>query len=117
MKRRILFSVGIGDCDVQTFTVGGHGGAGKDTSNTGVRVVHRASGASGESRETRSQLKNKQTAFVRMAKTPVFQSWLRQRKCELETGKTIDEVVDEALTPENLKIEGRDELGRWVVLD
>lgn len=40
-NKTLLFSVTVEDCDVQTFTVGGNGGSGKDTSNTGVRVTHR----------------------------------------------------------------------------
>jgi hypothetical protein len=39
--RKLLFSVTIKDCDVQSFTVGGNGGGGKDTSNNGIRVIHR----------------------------------------------------------------------------
>ncbi len=41
MEKKLLFSVTIKDCDVDTFTVSGNGGAGKDTSQTGVRVTHR----------------------------------------------------------------------------
>lgn len=114
--REKAFSVTIADCDVQTFTVGGHGGAGKDTSNTGVRIVHRASGASGESRETRSQRKNKETAFRRMAESAPFQTWLRLRLAALQTGKTVAEIVDEMLAPQNLRVEGKDESGRWMPL-
>lgn len=40
-------------------------------------MIHHPSGARGESREERSQLQNKKTAFVRMAKTKEFQLWLR----------------------------------------
>jgi hypothetical protein len=39
--KELLFSVTIKDCEVQTFTVKGPGGGGKDTSQTGVRVIHR----------------------------------------------------------------------------
>jgi hypothetical protein len=39
--KKLLFSVTMNDCDVQTFTVKGNGGSGKDTSQTGIRIVHR----------------------------------------------------------------------------
>lgn len=39
-EKKLLFSVTIKDCRVDNFTVGGNGGAGKDTSNTGARVTH-----------------------------------------------------------------------------
>lgn len=38
--KHLLFSVTMKDCDLQFFTVGGPGGGGKDTSSTGVRIVH-----------------------------------------------------------------------------
>jgi protein subunit release factor A len=113
MKQK-LFSITIADCEVQTFTVGGHGGAGKDTSNSGVRVVHPPSGASGESRESRSQLENKRTAFRRMAKSRTFKQWVGIKAAELRTGKTVEMHVEESMAPENLKIEVRDEKGKWV---
>lgn len=40
-EKHLLFSVTINDCNVDTFTVGGKGGSGKDTSQTGIRVTHR----------------------------------------------------------------------------
>jgi protein subunit release factor A len=116
MKRK-LFSVTISDCKVQTFTVGGHGGAGKDTSNTGVRIVHPPSGATGEARESRSQLQNKRTAFKRMAESKAFQAWVRLKTAELAGEKSVEEKVEEALASKNLKIEQRNAAGTWEVVE
>jgi protein subunit release factor A len=113
--RRKLFSVTIKDCRVDTFTVGGHGGAGKDTSNTGVRVSHLPSHAVGVSSDTRSQRKNKEAAFTRMAQTKEFQLWARLKAAELSTGKTVDELVEEDMRPEKLKVEVRTQKG-WEIL-
>lgn len=113
MKKK-LFTVTIKDCKVETFTVGGHGGAGKDTSNTGVRIVHEESGAVGKATESRSQRQNKETAFKRMAESREFQNWIRRRAAELSTLKSVDELVDKMLEPKNLKIEYRTENG-WSV--
>lgn len=107
MSRELLFSVRIEDCKVQTFTVKGKGGAGKDTSNTGVRVVHPPSGAAGVGVTHRSQHKNKLDAFKRMRKDPKFKAWHRKMVAELMSGKTVEEKVDEAMQPENLKVEVR----------
>ena len=115
--REKVFSVTIADCRVDTFTVGGHGGAGKDTSNTGVRIVHEPSGAKGECQEQRSQLTNKQTAFRRMAETKAFKAWVRKVMAELATGKTLEQHVEEMMEPQHLKVEGRNERGAWVVID
>lgn len=113
--RKRLFSVTIKDCKVETFTVGGHGGAGKDTSNTGVRIVHPPSGASGRAVESRSQSKNKETAFKRMAESREFQMWVRMKAAELNTKRSIDEIVLEQMESSNLKVEYRTENG-WEVI-
>lgn len=112
-----LFSVTISDCRIDTFTVGGHGGSGKDTSNTGVRVTHVPSGASAEGTRSRSQLENKRSAFVQMAESGRFQKWARLMASQLTSGKTLDEKVDDEMKPVNLKVEVRGEDGKWKVTD
>lgn len=110
--RTKLFSVGIADCRVDTFTVGGHGGSGKDTSNTGVRITHEPSGAVGESREERSQLQNKRAAFRRMAESKAFKLWVDRKASEILHGSTIEQRVEESMTPDTLKVEYRN-AGGW----
>lgn len=85
-KRKVL-SVTIKDCDVQTFRAGGKGGQHQNKTETGIRIIHQPSGAVGESRETRSQLTNKRAAFMRMARSERFQTWLR-RQIGIETIET-----------------------------
>lgn len=114
MSRTKLFSVTINDCRVDTFTVGGHGGAGKDTSNTGVRITHEASGATGRATDTRSQFKNKQLAFRRMAETKDFRMWVKLAAARQAGRPSIEERVEADLTPSNLKIEVKDKHGRWI---
>lgn len=92
--RRPLFSVTKDDCVMQTFCVGGPGGGGKDTSNTGVRWTHPPSGAVGVGREERSQKANKERAFRRMAATPEFQKWVR-----IEAARRMGQAVE---TPEQI---------------
>lgn len=60
--RKPFLSVTMNDCDLQTFAAGGKGGQHQNCTNTGVRITHRASGAVGEARDSRSQLQNKQAA-------------------------------------------------------
>lgn len=73
VSRQRILSVSIKDCEVQTFRSGGPGGQNQNKRDTGVRVIHHPSGARGESREERSQLQNKRTAFLRMVDSPKFQ--------------------------------------------
>lgn len=62
MSKQKILSVTMADCDLQTFSAGGPGGQRQNHVQTGVRIIHRASGARGESREERSQWQNKKLA-------------------------------------------------------
>lgn len=94
--KTLLFSVTKKDFIQQTFSVGGHGGSGKDTSNSGVRLIHKDSGAVGEGRETRSNTQNRKIAFEKLVKTDKFQKWLK-----VETAKRMHQFVEE--TPEQIR--------------
>lgn len=78
MGRELVLSVTLADCRVDTFRSGGKGGQNQNKRETGVRIVHEPSGAVGESREERSQLQNKRTAFKRMAATAKFKLWVNR---------------------------------------
>lgn len=115
MDKQLLFSVTLADCDVQTFRAGGPGGQNQNKRDTGVRIVHRESGARGESREHRSQLQNKQAAFRRMADSSMFRAWVARQS---DTYKRIEEkaaawTTEQIEKPENLKVETQIQ-GRWV---
>jgi protein subunit release factor B len=107
--RELAFSVTLADCDVQTFRAGGKGGQNQNKRDTGVRIIHRASGARGEARDERSQLQNKKLAFRRMAETDTFKAWVRMRSGE--TARVVAEVERE-LWPDRLKTEVF-ENGEW----
>ena len=98
----------IHDCEVQHFRSGGKGGQNQNKRDTGTRVIHRPSGARGESREERSQLQNKRAAFLRMMNSPAFQLWLR-----IQTGRLAAWEADFDLPAEQVKVEIRSG-GRWV---
>lgn len=111
--KKKLFSLTKKDFTIQTFRAGGKGGQNQDKRDTGVRITHPASGAVGEARDSRSQLQNRKSAFVRLAGSKKFKTWLK-----IETGQAvlqdveIEKVVDELFGKENIKIERRVN-GRW----
>lgn len=78
-----MFTITIKDCEQQFFRSGGPGGQNQNKRETGVRIIHRPSGAIGESREERSQEQNRRNAFTRMAKTKEFRAWI-DRECGLK---------------------------------
>lgn len=115
MKKEPLFTIYKKDFDVQAFRCGGPGGQKANKISSGVRIIHRASGAVGESRADRSQHRNKRYALERLTKSGKFKIWLTRMVHELESGKTIEQRVEEAVVLRNLKIEVRGEDGRWKV--
>lgn len=56
----------LAECDVQTFRAGGKGGQHQNTTDSGVRLVHRPSGFRVESRSERSQYRNRRIALERL---------------------------------------------------
>jgi protein subunit release factor B len=114
MSREKLFSVTLNDCEIQTFTSGGPGGQHQNKSETGVRIIHRASGARGESRENRSQLQNKKAAFRRMTEHPKFKVWLNREIFRLDGKPSAEEKAKKDMAPENLRVEVKQD-GKWAV--
>ena len=115
--RQLMFSVTLADCEVQTFRAGGNGGQNQNTRDTGVRIIHKASGARGEARDERSQLQNKKLAFRRMADSALFKAWVarqshEQKQIEARAQRWAQEQVE---NPELLKVEVFDGVRRrWV---
>ncbi len=105
-ERKPLISVTREDCDWQYFRAGGNGGQNVNKVESGVRVIHRDSGAVGRAVDTRDQHRNRRLAFKRMAETPQFRDWLRleisKRTVDM---RAIEDAVDKAMESENLKIE------------
>lgn len=117
MTKELLFSVTAADCDWQYLRGTGPGGQKRNKTESKVRCVHRASGASGESDLTRSQHENKQIAFGKMAATKKFQLWHKMEIARRMGDKiTIEEKVDNAMRDTNLKLEGKVD-GRWVPIE
>ena len=112
--KELLYSLTKKDFRIDTFRSGGPGGQHQNKTNSGVRIVHIASGAVGESRGLRSQHQNKKIALERLVEDPKFKLWNNIKIHEIIEGKTIEKKVEEMMTPENLKIEIQDD-GKWTV--
>ena len=117
MSKELLFSVTASDCEWQYLRGTGPGGQKRNKTESKVRCVHRASGASGESDLTRSQHENKRIAFRKMAESKEFKLWHK-----LETARrmgdqlTLEEKVERAMNDVNIRVEGKAE-GRWAPID
>lgn len=116
-KKEYVFSLTKKDFEIQTFRSGGKGGQHQNKTSSGVRIIHKDSGARGESRESRQQHSNREIAFKRLVETDTFQKWLKIRVSEVVTGETIDDKVERDMHETNLKIEYVGEDGEWVRLE
>jgi protein subunit release factor B len=104
--KELLFTVTKSDCDWQYFRVSGAGGQHRDKTSNGCRVIHKDSGAKGESREHREQVQNKRAAFKKMAETPQFQTWAKMQAYRIMGIEAeIEAKVDNWMQPENIIIE------------
>lgn len=119
--KKLLFSVTKKDLIIQTFSAGGKGGQHQNKTQSGVRIIHPASGARGEGREFRSQKQNKEAAFIRLNESSVFKAWLKAETArrlmdQHEIHRRVNRQVDMWITPKNLKVEMlRD--GKWIEQD
>lgn len=106
MSKKLLFSVTAADCRWDTFRGTGKGGQKRNKTESGVRCTHLASGAVGQSDDSRSQHDNRRTAFKRMAATAEFKAWHRREVGKhLGEEQIIQDAVDRAMQPQNLEIE------------
>lgn len=114
MSKELLFSVTANDCDWQYLRGTGPGGQKRNKTESKVRCVHRASGAIGESDETRNQHQNKRLAFRKMAESKEFKLWHRLETARLMGDKmTIEEKVNHAMEDRNILTEIKQD-GKWV---
>ena len=122
MSDELLFSVTADDCEWMFFSAGGKGGQHQQKTASACRCRHKESGAEGISRDHREQRRNKVEAFKRMANSEKFQTWVKleasrrmvsneeKRQREIRTEIALDKMME----PANLKIEMKDEKGKWV---
>jgi len=74
-KKELVFSVTAADCEWKYTRGTGNGGQKRNKTNSAVHCIHRPSGAAGYAEDTRSQPKNRQIAFERMANSKEFKRW------------------------------------------
>ena len=112
--RKPLISVTRKDFEFQTFRSGGKGGQHQNTCDSGVRIIHRDSGAVGESRSERSQYQNRKLALGRLAKTDKFKIWLNRKLYDVDKlEREMEEKLERSMNEENLKVEVRKD-SKWM---
>lgn len=115
MVKELLFSVPGSDLHMNTFTVSGAGGQGRDHVNTGVRFVHPPSGATGEGRSSRYQRDNRREALKKLTQHPKFVFWVHEQVQAIDGKLSAEKWVEQEMKNlDHFKFEVKDEQGRWV---
>jgi len=117
MSKKLLFRLTASDFEF-TYSKGtGPGGQKRNKTSSKVQCLHRPSGAVGISDETRSQHQNKRLAFEKMANSPQLKKWVRIQAAKI-TGEEarIQEKIEYEMK-HNVKVEVKDEKGKWVEWD
>ncbi|MHA2032786.1 MAG: peptide chain release factor family protein [Candidatus Kariarchaeaceae archaeon] len=112
MKKELLFSVTKKDLVITWYKSGGSGGQKKNKTANACRIQHPDSGAMVTAQERRERSQNLKAALHRLAKHILFRKWVNKKVFEIDQQKTIDELVEEMMAPENLKMEIRED-GKW----
>lgn len=108
-----LVTITASDCRWDYYRASGPGGQKRNKTNSAVRCTHEPSGAVGQASDTRSQTRNRQLAFRRMAESEKFRQWVRIESAR-KTGmlEKIERAVERSMDPNNLRVEGKQD-GRW----
>ena len=117
-ERKLLFSVTAKDCRWDYFKGTGAGGQKKNKTSSAVRCTHIDSGAVGQSSDGRSQWQNKKEAFRKMAESSKFRAWMKIKKSKLlGIESETKEQVEMDMRSQNLKLEVKDEEGKWMAVE
>lgn len=112
MKKQLLFSITKKDFEIDYFSGTGAGGQYRNRHKNCVGIHHKDSGAIVTGQSHRERKSNIKEAFDGLLKNTKFKMWHAMMVQQHLTGKTIEEIVEETMIPENLKIEGK-ENGKW----
>lgn len=105
------------DLEISYSKGSGPGGQAKNKTSSKVTIVHKASGAVASCSESRGQQENKEQAFLNLVKTPKFKVWLNKKLYEIQNEESMEAAVERSMSPENLRIEVKNEEGKWVIDD
>lgn len=105
-KRELLFSITKKDFEITWFSGKGAGGQHRNKHQNCCRLKHLDSGVISIGQKERSRQRNLKFAFNNLISNPKFKIWLRIKTSQMSMNeKSIEDLVNEAMELENLKIE------------
>lgn len=113
-KKELLFSIGRKDLRVEFFSGTGAGGQYRNKHQNCVRIHHTASRAIATGQSYRERPANIKEAMNSLVESPIFKVWQAQKINETISGKTVEQIVDEQMQPQYLRIEVKSDNGKWI---
>lgn len=113
MAREKLFSVTRKDLVITPYKGSGNGGQNRNKRETACRIHHPASGATTQAEEHRTFDQNRKAAFLRLTKDVKFRMWMAETRKIAMGLPSIEETVSAAMKEQNLRVEVKDDSGRW----
>ena len=114
--RELLMKITKKDFEITPVRGSGPGGQHRNKVSSGVRMKHKASGATGEATDDKSRLMNERNAFKRCIATREFQAWFRTALAIAQGQPTIADRVAKAMEPHNIDTQILDG-STWVTVD
>lgn len=109
-----LFSVAKKDLQVEYFSGTGAGGQYRNKHKNCVRIKHAESGALVTGQSYRERVANIREALYNLADSKLFRIWLHKKVHEIVEGRTLEEIIEESMDVNNIRVEVKDEEGKWV---
>ena len=114
--REKLLSITKKDLKIDYFSGTGAGGQHRNKHQNCVRIQHPASGAIATGQSSKSRVDNIRAALTGITEHPKFKLWLAGVAAQISTGKSIEDLVDEAMAAENLRVDYNED-GKWVPVE
>ena len=114
IRKELLFSITKKDFNIDWYNGSGAGGQGRNKLKQCCRLTHIASGAMSTGQSSKSRVANQKEAFKGVMEHPKFKMWYNTQVMEHLSQETTEERVEKSMKPENIKVEGKDDGGRWV---
>ena len=112
-EKELLFKLTRKDFIVEAKRGSGKGGQNRNVTNSACRITHPASGAVGQAQDERAYKQNESLAFRRLIETTKFKMWHKMEVArQLGLLKDVEKNVEEEM--KKIKVEVKDENGRWV---
>jgi len=115
-NRQLLFSLTKKDFRVDWFSGKGGGGQKRNKTQNCCRIHHDESGAIRTEQSNKNRKNKIRKALQSLVKKTKFQIWHTKKCMDMEGERSIDEIVDDLMHPNNLKIEVWED-GEWREVD